>query len=328
MADSPVIGIAGATGALGAEIVAALAQSPFRPEEVVPLARPSSKTPFVEYDGREIAVDDVADEVLERLDLLFLALPPEAAEVWGERAIHAGVKVVDCSGALRSDAVPVGVPWVNPEGLHGHTRGAVCVPTPEAILAASVLGPLQRAGLAGDAEATFLVPASRSGRDAIQELSAQVIALFNSGTPPRKVFPDGLAFDLLPSAGDAGAPTLLESRVEDEVRAMTDVELVATRVGVPVFSGLSMELRIEPTRRPMIELVSQILRDGGVEVPASDGVRGLPRPRRVEGRPFPSAGRIRVDDAGEVLRVWASFDNLRGSATVAVGLAGLLLGAR
>jgi aspartate-semialdehyde dehydrogenase len=321
-----VIGVAGATGALGKEIVGALETCPYKPDDLVPLARSSSKIPFVEFDGREIAVDDIRDEALERLDLLFVALPAEAARPWCEAAIRLGVRVVDCSGSIRSDSVPVGVPWVNREALVGAARGALVLPCPEALLAATVLAPLLAAGLAGDAEATFFVPASRSGRDGIQELSAQVVSLFNAGTPPRKVFPDGLAFDLLPSAGEMGNPTATELRVEDEVRSMLDIGLVATRIGVPVFSGLSMELRVEPHRRPVLDLVAQILRDGGVDVPTSDAVRVIPRPRRVEGRPFASAGRLRIDDEGEVLRIWASMDNLRASATAAVGLGGLLLG--
>jgi aspartate-semialdehyde dehydrogenase len=322
-----VIGVAGATGALGQEIIAALESVPFAVDEVVPLARAASKTPFVTFDGKEIAVDDIGDEVLERLDLLFLALPPDAAMEWGTEAVRRGVAVIDASGAMRSEAVPAGIPWVNPEALGQAPGRVLAVPSPETILAASVLGPLERAGLGGEVEATFLVPASRSGRDAITELSAQVIALFNSGTPPRRVFPDGLAFDLLPSMGEAVATgwTASEQRVADEMKAVLGLDATVLRIGVPVFSGLSMELRIEPSKRPVPELVAQILKDGGVEVEAGEGTRTLPRPRRAEGRPFAQAGRIRVDEHGEVLRIWAAMDNLRASATVAVGLAGFLL---
>ena len=39
----------------------------------------------------------------------------------------------------------------------------------------------------------------------MEELSKQVISLFNSGTPPRKVFEHGLAFDIIPQLGAADA---------------------------------------------------------------------------------------------------------------------------
>lgn len=323
MAD--IVGVLGASGALGTEIITALDSAPYRPEQVVPLARANTKTPFVRYGDDEVAIDAVDDEALERLDLLFLATPGPVALEWGTAAIKAGVPVVDCSSALHNQAIPLGVPWVNPEVLSGATLKALAMPSPEAILASVVLGPLQRAGLGGDAEAVFFVPASRSGRDAITELSQQVIALFNSGTPPRKAFPDGLAFDLLPTAGEApGGWTPTEQQVAAQVQALVDLPLQVTRVTVPVFSGLAMELRVEPNKRPVVDLVRQILVDGGLTVD-DERARDLPRPRRVEGQPFAHAGRIRVDDRGEVLRIWAALDNLRASATVAVGLGGLLL---
>lgn len=323
---SKTIGVLGASGALGKEIVAALEQAPYKPETLVPLARANTKVPFVRYDDRDIPIDAIEDEDLERLDLLFLATPSDVALEWGTKAIKAGVPVVDCSGSLRAGSVPVGIPWVNPEVLKQPQVAAMCVPSAEAILAATVLGPLIRAGLGGDAEATFLVPASRFGQAAVEELSGQVIALFNSGTPPRKVFPDGLAFDLLPSAGEVPTGwTPTETRIAEEIQSITGTSITVTRLAVPLFSGMGMELRLEPNKRPVVELVQQILADGGVSV-EDDRVRSLPRPRRVEGKPFPQAGRIRVDERGEVLRIWAAMDNLRGTAVVAVGLGGLLLG--
>jgi aspartate-semialdehyde dehydrogenase len=322
-----VIGVAGATGALGREVVAALENVPWEVDAVVPLARAASKTPFVTFRNQEIAVDDLADEDLARLDLLVLALPADAAGTWGERAVHAGTPIVDCSGALASEAVPVGIPWVNPDALLAGQRVAVALPAPETLLAASVLAPLFRAGLDGTTDITFLLPASIRGRDGIAELSAQVVALFNAGTPPRKVFDSGLAFDLLPGMDEPapGGTTAREDRIRTELTQLLDLEVAVSCVGVPVFSGLSAELRIEPSRRPVPELVRQILADAGVQSTGADAPREVPRPRRVEGQPFPSVGRIRVDERGEVLRLFAAMDNLRAAATVVVGLAGLLL---
>src|SRR5690606_29009568 len=123
-------------------------------------------------------------------------------------------------------------------------RGVLALPRPEAILLGSVLGPLHRAGLSGPTTATVLVPASLQGRDGIDELSRQVVAMFNQGTPPRKVFPHGLAFDLLPRIGapdpssEGGAGwTLREREVADQAARLVGLEqdVAATLVGVPVF---------------------------------------------------------------------------------------------
>src|SRR5690606_33204547 len=134
--------------------------------------------------------------------------------------------------------------------------------------------------------------------------SRQVVALFNSATPPRRVFPEGLAFDLLPQLGptDEQGHTEEERRIVDELArlvgltAPSDVQIV----GVPVFSGMSATLAVRAQRRVPPELVAQILVDGGVRLADDPAPRYVPRPRRVEGRPFAHAGRIRQGPGGEL----------------------------
>ena len=103
------------------------------------------------------------------------------------------------------------------------------------------------------------------------------------------------------------------------------VPLSATLVGVPVFSGISAEIVLRPSRRVLPELITRILSDAGVGMPDQAGVRFLPRPRRVEGQAFAQVGRIRSRDEGRVLHLWVSMDNLRAIATAAVGLTGAAL---
>ena len=134
-------------------------------------------------------------------------------------ALRAGVPVVDCTGFLgESDEAPYLVPWVNPEAMQRAVeQGAISVPGSASILLASALGPLMRAGIVGEIQSTLMYPASSSGRDGIEELSKQVVALFNAGTPPRRVFEHGLAFDLIPQMGPA----------DDD--GWSDIELGVTR---------------------------------------------------------------------------------------------------
>lgn len=328
MSDARV-GLAGATGAVGQEILRLLDKAPWRPDVVVPLASSRTTVSHVEYGEERLPVDDLADQAMDELDVLILAVPPEVAREAGARALADGTLVVDVSGTFVEDGdVPVVVPWVNPEALAAGGRGVVAVPRAGATLLASVLGPLARAGIDGPVSATLLEPASARGRAGIDELSRQVVALFNQGTPPRKVFPNGLAFDLLPQTGPAEphGNTPEELRVVQEVQGLLgDARPIdLTLVGVPVFSGISAAIEVRPSRRVPVELVMQILQDGGVRLPEDAGPRYLPRPRRVEGRPFAHAGRVRVDETG-ALHLWASMDNLATSAAVAVSLAGVLV---
>lgn len=329
MGSDTRVGVAGATGALGREILRLLDKAPWRPDTVLPLASARTTVSHVEYGEDRLPVDDLADQSLDDLDVLILAVPGEVARQAGERAIAEGTRVVDCSGVFVEDGdVPVVIPWVNPEAFADLIRGVVAIPRPGTTILASALGPLKRAGIEGAIRATILQPASAVGRDGIDELSKQVVALFNSSPPPRKIFDQGLAFDLLPQIGlaDERGVTSDELRVATEIGtilgtvAPVDVEIV----GVPVFSGISAALEVRLSRSVPVELVRQILSDGGVKFSDDPAPRYVPRPRRVEGRPFAHAGRVRIDASGN-LHVWLSMDNLATSAAVAVSIAGVLV---
>ncbi len=331
MSTEARIGVVGATGAVGAEILGVLDRAPWRPPHVVALARTSSHQAAVDYGDERLPVVPFEPAALADLDAVLLAVPEDAAVEIGSHAVDEGLAVVDLSGALRDeDDAAVLVPWINPEPLLETPQPVVVLPGPGAMLLASVLGPLRRAGIGCGVVATQLVPASARGRGAVEELAGQVRALFNQETPPRKHFEQGLAFDLLPADGplEADGATASEARVVDDLARLLgqDPASVALQsVGVPVFSGFSASVVLRPALPVDAETVERVLADGGVVLPEAAGERALPRPRRVEGRPFAHVGRLRVGDDGAV-RLWLSMDNLRTAATAAVASVAALLG--
>jgi aspartate-semialdehyde dehydrogenase len=327
MGTDLTIAVAGATGAIGGEVVKLLDGCRWRPSRVQALARASTATTHVEYGDDRVPVDDVNTD-LDGADALVVAVPAAAAGDVVQKGLQLGLPTVDVSGATALDpSVPLVVPWINPEALADVPRGVVAVPDAAATLIASLLGPLRRAGISGDADATVLVPASREGRAGIDELSRQVVALFNTQTPPRKVFREGLAFDLLPTVGtlEADGGTDVEGRISAQVQRLVGAPVVSTLVGVPVFSGVSVILGIHLDRAAPADLISRILADGGVRLPEAPGARYLPRPRRVEGQPFAHLGRIRMVADGRRVVLWASMDNLRTTAAAVVALLASLL---
>lgn len=324
------IGIAGATGALGKEVLAVLDKAPWRPDKVVAMASAQSTVPHVEYGDEQLPVDDLAAADLEGLHAVVLAVPGDAAREVGERAIGDGVLVIDATGVFaEDDDVPLVVPWVNPEALGaGSPRGVYATPGAPAILLGSVLGPLRRGGLVGPTDATVMLPASAYGRAGIDELSRQVVALFNSATPPRKVFEQGLAFDVLPWVGAIGPDgwTDAEETARAQLRRLVgdDEPAAITLVVAPVFSGMGATVTLRLPADIPIDRIERLLQDGGVQLPKAPGARNLPRTRKVEGQPFVHVARVRRGGDGAV-HLWAAMDNLRGSAAVAVSTAGALL---
>jgi len=156
------VGVAGASGALGKEILAVLDQAPWRPARVVALASSRTSASTVDYGEESLPVDDLAQQAMGDLEAILLAVPPDVAREAGEAAVSEGVSVIDASGAFaEDDDVPLVIPWVNPEVLREPPlRGILAVPAAPATLVASVLGPLRRAGFTGRFHATVLVPAS------------------------------------------------------------------------------------------------------------------------------------------------------------------------
>ena len=174
-----------------------------------------------------------------------------------------------------------------------------------------------------------MVPASLMGREGVAELSKQVVALFNSGTPPRKVFEYGLAFDLLPLLGEAEEDgwTALERTTIGQVRRVIGGEIPCgiTLVGTSVFSGMAANVHLRTVKKIKKSRVERIFKDGGVQLSDKSVARYVPRPRRVEGQGLVHGGRIRTSADEVHLHFWLAMDNLRAAATVAVGCCAALL---
>ena len=73
------VGIAGATGALGSEVVRVLDKAPWRPSQVVPMASARTTVSSVTYGEQRVTVEDLAFEAFGELDALIVALPSAVA---------------------------------------------------------------------------------------------------------------------------------------------------------------------------------------------------------------------------------------------------------
>lgn len=321
------IGLLGASGAVGREILALLEEDEDIPvAEVHLVASPSSSTDRLEFRGRQVRVLDPDLDALSQDDVVVVALPPKAARTLVPALRKRKVPLVDLSGTLDQEA---GVPRVVAR-VNGHSLGAfrderaVASPRPLVVTLATLLAPLVAQGGTLQVRGTALHAAGVRGRAGIEELSGQVVAMFNSRPPPRKVFPGGLAFDLVPALG-----TLAEDGWSDEetcwagqvaqILGQAPTTLSVTSMVAPWFTGLGLSLHLLPEREMDVDDVESTLsRAEGIQLAASTLPDALPNVGATREDVRLHVGRIRADRSGVGIHLWAVADEVRFGAAANV----------
>jgi aspartate-semialdehyde dehydrogenase len=322
-----VVVIVGATGAVGEDLGRALALSALPIRELRLVSSQRSTVSSIEIDGRDIPVGQLTDPVtdspsLDGASLVFFATPPDVTRALAPTIAEMVPAVIDLGGSL-GDA-PLWVPFAGTRTVEEIAQQGQIIGSPSApaVAIATILGPLVRLG-ASACRATVLVSAGSAGKAGTEELSQQVIAMFNSREPPRIVFPTGLAFDLLPQVGDLAPDGVssLESRLASEVAAAVGLmpdRLLFTVFGVPTFSGVGLEMHVEIDPLPDLAEIRAELEG----VPTLELGEPVPGPKRLVGKSRLRVGRLRVDPLGTGVHLVAMGDNLRfGASGNAVAIA-------
>jgi len=317
------VGIFGATGALGGEVLAVLSESGLPVAEIVPMAKDDSVGRDVELHGEVYAVESGMAR-LRGLDFVILCAPPAASLDAVREALRASVPCIDASGALAaSPEVPLQVAAF---GARWSPDAPLLVTPPGPALAiALVLRPLALAAGLVRASATLLEGASNRGRAGIDALYQESLSLFNQqDLPDPGVFGRPVAFDCIPVLGELdenGGSDHENSLVRSLARLLgDDLKLGVTAVQVPTFSGLGASVALE-TARPLDP------KEAARVLAAAPGVAmWLENPRdattrAAAGRASAVVARLRRDPTSEhALALWIAADPLRLCAANAVGL--------
>lgn len=319
------IAVVGATGALGSEVLVALDGSSLRVHGIVPIATDRSLGREIDFQGEIYPVETDASG-LRGADLIFLCAPAPQSLDFAREALRATVPCIDLSGALAASAdVPLRVAGFSapPED---ERAPLVATPTGPALAWALVLRPLDAAAGLRRVTGTLLEAASVGGRDGIESLYQETLAIFNQKeTPEQRVFPRPVAFDCLPAVGALAADGSSEHETalaQSLARLLgPKLQLGVTAVQVPTFVGHGAALAVE-TEEPLgpDRAAAALEKAPGVELwQAGDG--GLTT-RAASGRDGVLVGRLRRDPSAENgLLLWVVADLLRLSASNAVQLA-------
>jgi aspartate-semialdehyde dehydrogenase len=318
--DGLTVAVVGATGAVGRDLLEAMGQSRLPVSSLRLFASVATTGETIELEGRKHRVwsllgSDRVPEQFEGMDLVFLALPPKVARDYGRAIADYDITVIDI-GANLADVAPMCIPALDTGALDSISEGRiVCSPSAPAVLVSATLFPLIRMGAVA-CTGTVLLSAGAAGKKGLEELSGQVIALFNQKDPPREIFPAGLAFDLHTQLGEVeDGWTGPERRVSTELSVLTGLapeRFTLTLAMAPMFAGVMASLRVQFDHSPDLVAVRAALQAQPMVVVGDP----LPGARRVAGESEIFIGRLRNDPLDDAVHLWAVCDNLRCGASV------------
>ncbi|GIF37577.1 aspartate-semialdehyde dehydrogenase [Actinoplanes xinjiangensis] len=301
-------------------------------------ARSAGRT--ISWGDGDVTVEDTATADYSGLDIVLFSAGKGGSKEFAPRFAEAGAVIVDNSSAYRMDPdVPLVVAEVNPDAARVRPKGIIANPNCTTMAAMPVLRPLHdEAGLVSFIATTYQAVGG-AGLAGVAELDEQIKKVADRATelthdgsavefPESKVFPQPIAFNVIPQAGsfvdDGSNETDEEQKLRNESRkilGLPDLLVSGTCVRVPVFTGHSIQVNARFSRPVSPERAREILASApGVEI--SD----VPTPLQAAGRDPSYVGRFRVDPTAENgLSFFISNDNLRkGAALNAVQIAELV----
>jgi aspartate-semialdehyde dehydrogenase len=327
------VAVAGATGAVGREMLKVLEQRDFPVSEVVALATAKSVGIRLPFKGGELSVRDLTEDSFKGLDLALFSAGGSTSERFAPIAAKSGCVVVDNSSAWRmNEKVPLVVPEVNPDDLSWHP-GIIANPNCSTIQMVVVLKPIHDEAKIKRVVVSTYQAVSGTGQKAIRELETQVGRLMNGLEAEPAVYPYQIAFNCLPQIDVflANGYTKEEMKMVNETKKILgdpSIRVTATTVRVPVFFGHSESVNVQTEEKLTVADVRTLLAKApGVQVADYPEKRIYPMPIVVAGEDDVFVGRIREDESIENgLNLWIVADNIRkGAALNAVQIAEALM---
>ena len=328
------LAVVGATGLVGSEIVATLEHRQFPIADLELYASIRTAGDEVRCGGLVARVEPLEQARFADTDLAFLAAGEQVSAEWVTRLTANGTVVIDSSRLFADDPdVPLIVPEVNPADLAQYAhRNLVSSPDPVAIAASVVLHPIHEAGVIQRVVVSSCEPVSGCGRAGIEELQRQTIELMNGRDPEIEVFPQRIAFNILPQVGEflAGGASRDERAAASALRRLLQAPALAlsvTRLRVPIFYGTVLAVNVETLHKLTAAAARDLLRRApGVSLHDDVAAHAYPTPAAAVGQDAAWVGRIREDESANVLDLWVAIDNIRkGAAVNAVQIAELLI---
>ncbi|MBR5571558.1 MAG: aspartate-semialdehyde dehydrogenase [Oscillospiraceae bacterium] len=328
------IGILGATGAVGQEMMKILVERNFPISELRPIASARSAGKKLPFAGGEVEVVAVSDDAFEGLDLVLGAAENDIAERYAPAIVKAGAVFVDNSSAFRlRDDVPLVIPEINPEDVAWH-KGIISNPNCTTIVSLVAINALNQLSPIEAIVASSYQAVSGAGAEGPRELMAEVDALQKGEVYDPKVFQYQIAYNVIPQIGGEAFEgyTSEEMKMQNEGRKilhLPELKVSCTCVRVPVVRSHSVSIVVRTKEKISVAAAREAIAGAaGCKLVDDLAAKRYPMPLETSDQDIVFVGRIRddlTDDRG--LNLWCCGDQVRkGAATNAIQIAEVVLG--
>ena len=338
------VGVIGATGLVGQEMLRILEERAFPVGTLRAYASPRSEGRTLAFNDGAVTCEVLRDGCFDGLDLVIVDVDDPLAREWAPIAAAAGARVIDNSAAFRMDPdVPLVVAEVNPEDLRDLPKGIASCPNCTTMVLVTALAPLQTAAGIERMVVSTYQSVSGAGAPGIVELDTQWnkfagdaeslrrAATIDGFITPGAVWSKPIAGNVIPLAGsvkEAGYTSEEWKLVHESRKILHDatMRVTVTCVRVPVYVGHAMTANVQ-FRDPMSRARAVELLSAAPGVLLVDGGDGAPTALEGAGIDPVLVGRLREDPSQpNTLDLWVTGDNLRkGAALNAVQMAEVLI---
>ncbi len=311
------IGIVGATGLVGSQMVDILRERRFPVDSFHPIASGRSGGKSINYNGTAYPLEIITEETFGKGMIVLGATSAELALEWVPMALKAGAFIIDNSSAFRMKCdIPLIVPEVNGDTLNG-TERLIANPNCSTIQLVMALHPLlQLADIEWISISTYQA-VSGAGSASLELLTRQENGEL---TPNNSLQLHRNVNTSIGTPGDKGFCGEETKLMRETAKILSlDFPVFASAARVPVRTGHTESVVVKFRNSASAPGAIELLNDADGVIYSEDPVT----PLMVEGTDEVYVDRLRTHpDDDSVLQFWVTADNLRkGAALNAVQIA-------
>lgn len=292
------VGILGATGMVGKELIKVLFDRNFPIDKLRLYASSRSEGKKVETPMGEIAIENSENADYSQLDIAFFAISGSWSKENAQKAVDAGCIVIDNSSAFRyEEGIPLIVPEINPEAI-GDSK-LIANPNCTTAIAAIPLWQIHKKfGLKKVIVSTYQAT-SGAGNGGMAELEEGTRAVLDGKKAENKIFQYPIPFNVIPHIDtfQENNYSKEEMKVAWETRKIfgaPDLAVSCTAVRIPTMRAHSESIVVETEKPADPDEVRKILEETKGVVVKDDIANNIyPMPLTASEKYDVEVGRIR-----------------------------------